>query len=304
MFSKWVRLEILLVILISPCLANAYESSDHKQLTEDAAYVFNACSEILPEIFKKKLAYVDTMSNSNADIDKFQLLHLPRFLSRITNWHFYDAAFNYEDKEEGNIAASWLIVNRSLHKTFIKEVDALHRAMNCPDKEKIARRAGLVMHFIQDMSVPAHVAPNYHASNKPDSFEAYAHKQLGATKFLSASNGTCSQLSKTYKKIKPVGEKNVPILILEALANKTLEAIDAPIRKKDKAPKWDIFWLTQAKNKSDCGFFDYGQCGNKFGETVNLSVCELTCDEYKAFYKERYQQTIEASVLLLLYANP
>jgi hypothetical protein len=113
--------------------------------------------------------------------------------SRITNWHFYG---------RGSIADRWW-PHITLHNVYGQRVAKLQELMAFkPDPadrdrhfEELYTQAGRVLHYVEDMSVPAHVIPIYHISDAFDSFRPANPRQLEQA--LSAE--TCAEVAKEVR---------------------------------------------------------------------------------------------------------
>ncbi|RMG91338.1 MAG: hypothetical protein D6703_05230 [Zetaproteobacteria bacterium] len=96
-------------------------------------------------------------------------------LARLFNWHFYD--FFRHDPVYA------MKPGHSLHRIFHRRIDELREALRKGRERAFWEAGGRVLHYLQDMVVPAHIAPNYHVkpktwwqrifvSNQPDAFDS------------------------------------------------------------------------------------------------------------------------------------
>ena len=91
---------------------------------------------------------------SIAENDAGEDTYLSKAPARIFNWHFYSP-----DKEEEK---KYWLVNRSM----VGLVRAIERQIST-SRRFDSRLAGGALHFIEDVTVPAHVAPVFHGPLPP-----------------------------------------------------------------------------------------------------------------------------------------
>ena len=258
---------------------NAFDGEKHIQPSNDAVALYNKCKGYYPNKFDLDLSEKDkeTIARNSSKVDNISF-------SRAWNWHFYDKKFNYETRKPGNIDSGFLWMNRSLHKIFTKKSEKLLKHKK--NKKRLLKYSGIVLHYIQDMAVPAHVAPIYHVSWKKDKFDSYTPRKL---RQVNVTKSEC----KGY-----IDNKSSPISILETLANSTLDSIRTKINEQ---LYWTAFWniYPEKPDNNKDGFSTYGKCGNIFGDTTNTD-CKVDIAIYDKYFNSRYEEAVKASVELLV----
>lgn len=274
----------LLPVLFLPLPSMAYDAEKHNQPSLDAFKLYQTCQQLMPD--KLKTEFGDEEANytaeANKDLDNITF-------SRLWNWHFYDARFDYEKMQPGSILPNLIGMNRSLHPYFVKQANKLLEQKETASHQSL-ELIGHLMHLIQDMAVPAHVAPIYHLSTQKDAFDGYSPKDAVA---LTISESECSSMLQHIQ---------TPVEILEQTAQNTLAAIDGDI---NELLSWRDYWMVYPHYKGDVkqGFSSYGKCGNEgFGNT-NDPICNGTQTDFDNFYNERYKQAVMGSLKLLIYTD-
>ena len=186
--------------------------------------------------------------------------------------------------------------------------------------ENRAPAVGAMMHFIQDVAVPAHAVPIFHPSKwlKRDQFDEwdkfeYVTGQQDIEKeyrLLKFSKNVCALLS----------TNNPPLKILSQVHKNTLQSLDAKIKPKDyclftreylffsdcipanTSLSWRLFWPDQV---NELGFAEYG-CDkeDRFGDDVvscSGTNYKIKPELFKQFAMERLKQAVVASANLILY---
>ena len=280
--NNWSSILILLLLSFSVL---AFDSERHIPPTNDAVDLYNDCVGYFPDKFDVDLSEKDkeAIAKANKGMDKLSF-------SRGWNWHFYDQKFNYETMSPGHLEPGFLGMNRSLHKDFVKKskklLEQIEKDKN--DKEQLLKYAGKLIHYIQDMAVPAHVAPIYHVAWSKDKFDGYTASE---THKVSVSKDEC----RTYIK-----NKSKPVTILTTLANETLSSIK---EKANKELYWTDFWNVYpdepGKKK---GFSSYGKCDNVFGDSKNTK-CRVETSTFDKYFQSRYEGAVKASLELLIFVG-
>ncbi|MCL6271624.1 hypothetical protein M3P05_17035 [Sansalvadorimonas sp. 2012CJ34-2] len=92
-------------------------------------------------------------------------------VQRITNWHFYNP------HKENRQRCSWLglTIDRSMTSLVLQRQQDLLQALQKPDLlfRDFALVYGRCMHFIEDVTVPAHVTPVFHGPALPGRASGY-----------------------------------------------------------------------------------------------------------------------------------
>jgi len=314
-----VYLVLCLMFGLASPTALALDRARHVIPTQNAAWIYNQCLEalklesrpILATELAALLAGVESMDDAS--------------LRRGWNWHFYDA----EKPEERVMKRLFpLMIRRSLHHDFGR----LHQQLEVEllgqnrffESVKIAAE---ILHYLQDMAVPAHVAPIYHGPGKADNFDSYRMSTRLPAVTL-AELGGCNSLSENTDHAEQ---------LLHRVAAGTRAAIESEfLFPKGQRATWEIFWRLWPNNPASAkpkqGFSTYGECGPNFGVgglSVNSSevvaarlgqqVCNTVGDEefcygkempeycrlpvktFDDFYYERYKTMVKVGVQLLIY---
>jgi len=214
-------------------------------------------------------------------------------LQRATHWHFY----NRNEKLE----PLWL-VQRNLDAIFNKRIKKLNELLVKPDADPVAvyEQAGRVLHYIQDMSVPGHVVPAYHAKlpgNHSDPFDEF--ESIEALPVFDLSDVQCQALRDEADK----ADAN-PRRFLDAAATATLQAIG----QIDAAGKpvvdgaWNAYWVYPARNTDEArkGWGQYGTC--EFAKGNVNAGCKRE-EELVALFEQQSRQAQRNSVLMLFYVQ-
>jgi hypothetical protein len=214
-------------------------------------------------------------------------------LQRATHWHFY----NRNEKLE----PLWL-VQRNLDAIFNKRIKKLNELLVKPDADPVAvyEQAGRVLHYIQDMSVPGHVVPAYHAKlpgNHSDPFDEF--ESIEALPVFDLSDVQCQALRDEADK----ADAN-PRRFLDAAATATLQAIE----QIDAAGKpvvdgaWNAYWVYPARNTDEArkGWGQYGTC--EFAKGNVNAGCKRE-EELVALFEQQSRQAQRNSVLMLFYVQ-
>ena len=107
----------------------------------------------------RTLSVEDTLSEGIEPVAEYSGLEdLSPLLERFFNWHFYDA---YRETSAA-MGRTMLGSEKSLHHIYDERIATLLGALDKADAATYYEYTGRVLHFIQDMTVPAHVAPVYH----------------------------------------------------------------------------------------------------------------------------------------------
>jgi len=286
----------LLLMVGNPISAYAFKGDYHEGITGIALSYYKTCQQSYPNQLREIHADNGSLlAAASGDIDRFSLLHLRRSLSRLWNWHFYDAGLDDADNPHASIEKNWLHMNRSLHRIFIEKVILASQRMALRDKDFFIL-SGEVLHFVQDMAVPAHVVPIYHDIFKPDDFDGYVFD----TSSVQKKDIPCSAFLEQHES---------PETTLTRLAQDTRAAIVEHIDERSDR-QWTVLWdlSAQGMDVNRVGFYTYGVCGNVFDQAkhrmVSLpQVCQIEPETINTLYKNRYEQSLDASLRVLIFLN-
>lgn len=271
-----------------------FHPDKHEQHTQAAISLYLTCQQYFPERLPLQLGGQDgkQVLQANIGLDDFSL-------SRAWNWHFYDPAFNDKTGGSGYIENNAWGMKRALHPYFIAQSKMLADMASGKKSRNIA--LGQVMHLIQDMAVPAHVAPIYHVAWQADPFDGY---QPSTPTVINISRIKCEQLLEVQNEDKDMDE--LAVSLLRQLAYRTRQAISEP---NEKGRTWHDYWLIYPNQIAPLqpGFTRYGVCGEAgFGlesEAALLPHCQMTAKQYDAFYHARVIDSVETSLKLLFLMN-
>ncbi len=274
-----------LSLLFNPSTpAFAFNPDLHSSYALKAAQAFQRCPGVkLPEQLAEAMA-------TGTDAEDSNLLTLPQ---RATNWHFYN--------RNKKLEPFWF-ANRSLDVIFSKRIEKLNALLAEPDADPVAvyEQAGRVLHYIQDMSVPGHVVPAYHAKlpgNHADPFDEF--ESIEALPVFDLSDAQCQTLRDEADKADAT-----PQGFLDAAATATLQAIE----QIDAAGKpvvdgaWQAYWVYPARDTDEArkGWGQYGDCEFSKGD-INAG-CKRE-QELIALFEQQSRQAQRNSVLMLFYVQ-
>ena len=145
---------VLLTLIVSwTGKAKAYSVEHiHPHLTEIALDIYRDCTgHSLTSVFRNKTEFENAKQNiKQANIEEDD----GHYITRAFNWHFY----NTELKNNG-------IGIETFDDTFQKLVTALNNKAS--SRKEAYKIIGRIFHYIEDVTVPAHVIPVYHSINQP-----------------------------------------------------------------------------------------------------------------------------------------
>jgi hypothetical protein len=274
-----------LSLLFNPSTpAFAFNPDLHSAYALKAAQAFQRCPGVkLPVQLGEALADGTDAEDSS-----------PRtILQRATHWHFY----NRNEKLE----PFWFF-ERNLDAIFNKRIKKLNELLVKPDADpvEVYEQAGRVLHYIQDMSVPGHVVPAYHAKlpgNPADPFDEF--ESIEALPVFDLSDAQCQALRDEAGK----ADAN-PRRFLDAAATATLQAIE----QIDAAGKpvvdgaWKAYWVYPARDTDEArkGWGQYGTC--EFAKGNVNAGCKRE-EELVALFEQQSRQAQRNSVLMLFYVQ-
>ncbi|MFJ2683345.1 hypothetical protein ACIOYV_06350 [Pseudomonas sp. NPDC087342] len=273
----------LLFMLMAIEPAFAFDAKRHSIYTLQAVQAYRDCAGVnLPFDAGAALA-------AGTESEDTSLLTIGE---RATNWHFY----NREDK----LRPGWF-GSRNLDGVFAKRTRALEELMlsQKPSQDDVYELAGRVLHYVQDMSVPAHVIPVFHVKlpllDRSDPFDNFERrKDLPPFRLTPAE---CQTLSTEI-----VSNKSYPATLLENAAQATLKAIGQANSSDTPQNSWARYWFYPARQASDArkGWGDYGDCAFTRGSTT--AGCKSDA-ELDALFEHQYRQALMNSVRILFYVD-
>ncbi|WP_277757875.1 hypothetical protein [Pseudomonas sp. A34-9] len=272
-----------LSLLFNPSTpAFAFNPDLHSAYALTAAQAYQRCPGVkLPEQLAEALAKGTEAEDSSP----------LTILQRITNWHFYN--------RNKKLEPFWF-AHRSLDVIFSKRIEQLNELLVKPvaDPVEVYEQAGRVLHYIQDMSVPGHVVPAYHAKlpgNHADPFDEF--ESIEALPVFGLSDAQCQALRDEAGKADATPQR-----FLDAAATATLQAIE----QIDSAGQpvvdgaWKAYWLYPARDTDEAriGWGQYATC--EFAKGNVNAECKRE-EELVALFEQQSRQVQKNSVLMLFY---
>ncbi len=221
------------------------------------------------------------------------------FTPRFFNWHFYDA---YRDTEHA-MGTTWYGAKTSLHDIYAQRIDELSQALEAFRAGRTYIAAGRIINYIQDMTVPAHVAPIYHYKfGWFDLSEAFGAMLRWKSQRLIWNEKACNTDALEQLDLAAAMQ-----LLLVDTAERTRERIRAPIPVDSDHPlhgkTWEAFWVLREPGKdyagAPAGFAPYGEQG----EDGFTRLCDSDHAICTAFFRDSYYDAVETSLKVLLLIN-
>ncbi|MEM8767637.1 MAG: hypothetical protein AAGE43_09355 [Pseudomonadota bacterium] len=269
----------LLLVLLVPGAAQAYEGANHQFFTFLAAKQFNRCVEgtDIPPLTPLQVRYVARANTGLIDRSVF---------ARMFNWRYYDRA------DQAEQSMMWVVDTR-FHEHF-NELSG--RLLTVNDPVAAYQDLGRVISYVQLITSPARVVPVYSARFWRFSFgDRFDGFPVDEEALIEAMDGDCGFLDNPPESYEAV---------LTGIAERTMAAVLAPI--SGQPAEWTAFW---SPSENAGSFGDYGPAGNNFGRRTefrcgNRERCVLLNDDplYFEFAQARHidavQGTLEAMLLM------
>jgi hypothetical protein len=291
MIAAWT----LLGAIIPGSAAFGFDPGHHRQFTRTAFILYRErCQPSFTETLDE--SHRENLARGAADEDEIDSV------SRATNWHFYNRYRAVPNR--------WW-ARTTLDSIFEVRIEELRAALadRPRDSARVYYLAGRVLHYIQDMSVPAHVAPIYHFKlrllfveiGESDPFDGYEPPEGALDSAVDGLN--CDELAKTVPTELP-GLRQM----LDATAAATLLAIGQGPGRGDEPEAgtgmWKHYWGDPAeKHERDPetpGFARYGGC--RFVRWGNPPGCGET-GTLDLFFGKRYRRVIEDTIRVLIFVD-
>ncbi len=294
-----MKKKILLATLISTKIF-AFESTIHGDITQKAIATLNRCHISLNTKNTQQIA----VGSVEEDTTQMPL--------RLTNWHFYNT---YGNLRQGPI------LFESLDHIFKIRNEQLVENLNQKNNQ-IENSMGRVLHYIQDMYVPAHVVPVFHGKPfaKSDAFDQFSLSEIDKQNAISEID--CNEITELTQKIlqkhEDASEHTIFALnndLLKSSVQFTLQNINSRIEQQPVA--WNYFW--REPTSKTFNLFDtvatlvgmgvqaqrFGTYVGNFGKDTFVidhqkNKIEISPDTYKKFYKNQYQHAVLASAEFIL----
>jgi hypothetical protein len=199
---KYMKKIIVLSLIFVGFNAWSFESAVHGEISKKAFEVVQRCG-----VGKMPAAMQTALIQGTVDEDTTQIL------SRLRNWHFYNT---YGNLRQGGV--------------FLESLDAIFVLRNqelvaAPaDSVQRAHAEGRVLHYVQDMFVPAHVVPVFHGKPfaKADEFDHFAIP--AGVKDQAVAQISCEEI-----KAEGTGSFTANRQLLDQAAHGTLGILKTPI---------------------------------------------------------------------------
>lgn len=270
---------LLFVLLAgSASTSVAYEEDVHQQLTFLAAKHFTRCVADTEEQALSPLQ-VRYVVRANVGIAQGGMLR------RGFRWSYYDAG-------DSDGKALFGLVETRFGERFDRAVEGFERSATDGD---MLTRLGRIVHFLQEVTSPAHVVPVYTSRwwrlNVGDRFDGY---RVDVARVEELLEGSCSD---------PLRDLDFPGLLVET-AERTLGAVDSNI--PGLPITWQAFWQLP---KQSGEFGEYGPAGNRFGLRAEFDCegerCVLLRKDplYEEFAAAQHALAVRATAHAMLIAR-
>jgi len=299
----------MLVCIFLVDTAQSIDKEIHPLITDHAIKQYNLCATTigLPKYSDRHAKIISEYSGKEDDVT----------LDRVLNWHFYD---HYRDSDYAMSA------HKSLHRIFKERIHSLESALKLSNDEDFYESAGRILHYIQDMAIPAHVAPNYHAKAEKKWQKIFVRNEPDSLDILMNPNnftyviapGRCELLYELNEKKNEEysNSQNIYFSLLQDLlvtfAENTRKEIVETKFPGSKYTFEEEFWILRSPEQEHSypgsikkGFAPYG----KYNDRERFNLDSGICIEYdngdlcKAFIAKRYRETIDFTIRVLMYIS-
>lgn len=251
----------------------AYSKKNHENITREAATLAYSCStsEESPELVK---ALVDFNVDQDQLLRKTDLWHFPPPLdgqtppSKSTRW----------------FVASLLVQNTDYSVWVRYLVDSI-----VENPQSAVAPAGALLHYLQDVVVPAHAIPVFHPVSllppKTDGFDDWDEFEG-----ISFEPNICDEIAKPFNLSRLVSNERKKTLDLLKGAN------------SESAPKWAEHWDTSIGDK---GFGEYRCSSEAFGVEGGLDCLKdgtrFSQKDFERIATQRMKEAVISSAKLILH---
>lgn len=292
----------LLVVSFTAC---AFDPEVHQLYSYRGVEAYQACVKLGADFPKLREADFDALSAGTRAEDETQCF------SRAKNWHF--------PHREGMWRGMWSLfgyVNHNQEGIFSERAGDFQGGVSPGDdaaRKAFFERAGRVLHYIQDMRVPAHAIPVYHGPGVKDGFDGYVFNDRDNVQQMTLAR--CNEIAAQVK-VPCTGclEERLSRAVREtegALRPSAAELADNPV-----ARCWrEVLWCDPREPGASCpegaypGFGTYVQGENRvnFGET-RTARCQgesvrFDDNAYRRFFAAGYRSMLDDIVYMLVYAG-
>lgn len=286
--SGYVMRVLWFVTIMLACInSHGYSLQNHEQITRDAVKLINLCIQEKHVNTLNPSAQLDVLIEYNLQQD--QLWRKARL------WHFPDnKQFPLEES-----ATSWIGNSLVISTSFNVWSDYLaSQARSSINHQEVYPAMGALLHYVQDVAVPAHAVPIFHPVRylppKADGFDSW--DRFNPSPWLgddAALKTICKQLSSEDKSVADIISHT-----LESTRNNILQD-----RTQDNEQENVWLKLYPVNGPKQFGFAQYG-CGSE-GE---FGVQNITCDNqalhvtkqaYISFASGQRNLAVQASAQLI-----
>jgi hypothetical protein len=281
---------LVVCLALTSFRAEAFSVTNHALITEAATRFIRSCIYADPE----RWATLDTIDDHTGTLIACNL-HQDDLARKSILWHFYGRG----ELIKGTVPqGEWISVEDSFDSYYRMVVGQLKDAAT---KGMAVGSVGALLHYVQDVCVPAHVIPIYHP--KPlwngDAFDGFPFQATAMTSDPPTCERLLSSSSDTFE------------TLLQETAGRTMAAIEEKIPDKDLTVRgavkdgkkgWHFFWNT----KRDKGLGSYACGDNNFGNVgfdCDHASISVNPDAYVAFALKQQLTAVEATVRALLVAH-
>ncbi len=269
----------LVALLIAP-VAGAYQAEQHQALTFIAARAFNNCvaGTGIPTVSPLQVRYIARANKAVA---------AGGFWRRLVRWQYYDR------ERQSDKSLLWAVETR-MHSHFNRAARNIDQGDGLSET---AENLGVVVAYLQDVSVPAIVVPvftqRFWRFNTTDRFSVFPINEEAVARRAAAS---CAEL------LAPQAGLTYQDLLRNGATN-TLNSIRSSIPGMDVT--WNAFWRESREGE----FGEFGEAGNNFGRAVEFSCgfssCYLLDNDpiYADFAGARHTAAVFATMRALLLAQ-
>jgi hypothetical protein len=295
-----------LALLLGAGDAQAFKPEVHQVYTQRAIAAYRHCASINPGFPAAPDSDLESVAIGTAaedSTDKF---------SRATHWHY-----------AGN-DAMWkkllFIFDVDLDGIFGKRVEDLHESASgrgADWRSAHFQRAGRVLHYIQDMRVPAHVIPIHHgfSTGHDDQLDGFLYDEPGQGEPMTSD--TCAAIASAVVPCEKCLRKRLDDARDDTQAMLGIKASQAKPSPENANPVtrcWrEVFWCkpeagTECPGAAYPGFGAYrtGDDALAFGQEKTVMcggrAVRFTRKDYLEFFRDNYRKMIEDTVYLMLYA--
>ena len=286
--SGYVRRVLCFVVIMLACIKSyGYSLQNHQQITRDAVKLINLC------IQKKHIKTLNPSEQLDVLIE--YNLQQDQLWRKARLWHFPD---NKQFPLEKS-ATSWMGNSLVISTSFNVWSDYLaSQARNSIDHQDVYPAMGALLHYVQDVAVPAHAVPIFHPVRylppKADGFDSW--DSFNSYSWLdddTALKTICKQLSSH--------DKSVADIISHTLNSTLNNILQGWVQDNEQKNIWQNLYPVNGPKKY--GFAQYG-CGSEgeFGKPV--VNCEnqkfnVTKQEYVNFASGQRNIALQASAQVI-----